>query len=83
MVKRRRQSFFGVGGVIVAMVTTFFVENILEPLTSGGIQDQYNMVFGTQDRYNMGVVKNWIFGTATPSVAMATTHIWKNNLIFL
>ena len=34
MVKRRRQSFLGVGGVIVAMVTTFFGGNILEPVTS-------------------------------------------------
>ena len=34
MVKRRRQLIFGVGGVIVAMVTTFLCGNILEPVTS-------------------------------------------------
>ena len=45
MVKPKTPIVFGVGVVIVAMVTTFFCGYILEPVTSG-TQDQYNMALG-------------------------------------
>ena len=52
--KAKTAIVFGVGGVIVAMVTTFFCGNILEPVTSA-VFYPIVMKFGTQDQYNMAL----------------------------
>ena len=81
--KAKTPILFGVGGVIVAMVTKTFLWKYSRTRNFCCFYPII-MKFGTQDQYNMALW-NIEFSELlrTLSVAMATTHIGKNYLIFL